>query len=205
MTRFAVLLSGRGSNLRAILRHWQGADPGSYPSQSTPALVISNRPEAPGLAIARQAGLPATVVDHRLFDGRQSFEQAMLAELETAEVEWIVLAGFMRVLTAHFVSRFPGRILNTHPALLPAFPGPDGVGDALAAGVKVTGCTIHLVEEAVDAGPIVAQEAVPVLPGDDHDSLGARIRAVEHVLYPRVIAQVLGGAYRLDGSVVTLL
>lgn len=194
MERFAVLISGRGSNLKAIIDFWADGDDEAPVGQSEPTLVLSNRPDAPGLEFARAAGIPAVVVDHTAYGDREAFEDAMIQALEGHGVSWIVLAGFMRVLTERFVERFQGRILNTHPALLPCFPGRDGVAQALAAGVKISGCTVHMVGIDVDAGPILAQAAVPVLPDDDHDRLGARIRSAEHKLYPRVIAQVIAGA-----------
>ncbi|MGM0577090.1 MAG: phosphoribosylglycinamide formyltransferase [Myxococcota bacterium] len=204
MTRFGVLISGRGSNLRAILDFWERAPAGLPVRESAPAVVISNRPGAGGLAHAREAGVPAEVVDHRAFDERRAFEEAVTAILDRHEVEWIVLAGFMRLLTAWFVGRYRDRILNTHPALLPAFPGHDATAQAIAAGVKVSGCTIHLVDEGMDSGPIVAQSAVPVLETDTPDVLGERIRRVEHAIYPKVVAKMVAGRFRRDGRLVHL-
>jgi phosphoribosylglycinamide formyltransferase-1 len=204
VTRFAVLISSRGTNLKAILDFW-AHPPASYPAHlSTPALVVSNRPDAGGLAIAADAEIPAAVVDHKAFASRAGFEEALDATLRRHHIEWLVLAGFMRVLSPDFVRRWAGRILNTHPALLPAFPGPRGAADAVAAGVKVSGCTIHFVDEGVDSGPIIAQAAVPVIDTDTPDALASRIRRVEHRLYPKVIAKVLAGQYHLDGRVVHL-
>ena len=192
--RFAVLISGRGSNLKAILDYWDTQDPGSHVHRSAPALVISNRPEAPGLQFARDRGLPHVVVDHTLYQERALFDEALITCLEEHDISWVILAGFMRVLGPGFVSRYSGRILNTHPSLLPAFPGRDAMGQALAAGVKISGCTVHRVDGGVDTGPIVAQAAVPVYPDDDEKRLGERIRAAEHHLYPRVIARVIAEA-----------
>ncbi|MEE2779943.1 MAG: phosphoribosylglycinamide formyltransferase [Myxococcota bacterium] len=192
--RFAVLISGRGSNLKAILDYWETQDPGSHTQRSTPALVISNRPEAPGLQFARDRGLPHVVVDHTQYQEREHFDDALTTCLEEHDISWVILAGFMRVLGPGFVSRYSGRILNTHPSLLPAFPGRDAMGQALAAGVKISGCTVHRVDGGVDTGPIVAQAAVPVYPDDDDKRLGERIRSAEHHLYPRVIAQVIAEA-----------
>ena len=193
-TRFAVLISGRGSNLAAILDFWATGGQGYPVDASAPALVVSNRPDAPGLEHAARYGVPSSVVDHREHGDREAFEAALTKVLEDHGVEWVVLAGFMRVLTPDFVNRYAGRILNTHPSLLPSFPGRDGVAAALAAGVKITGCTVHMVEAEVDAGPILAQAAVPVHPDDDRDALHARILAAEHHLYPRVISEVIAGS-----------
>ena len=195
---FGVLISGRGSNLEAILDFWADGGDGHPVASSRPAVVICNRPDAPGIGHGRRHGIPVEVIDHRDFADRASFDQAMLDVLEQHGVQWVVLAGFMRVLSETFLSRYRGRILNTHPSLLPAFPGRDGVGDALAAGVKITGCTVHLVALEVDSGPILAQAAVPVHDGDDVESLGARIRSAEHHLYPRIIADALAGRLILE-------
>ncbi|MCB9729708.1 MAG: phosphoribosylglycinamide formyltransferase [Deltaproteobacteria bacterium] len=204
MTRFAVLISGKGSNLRAILDFWANP-PIAYPAHlSAPVLVVSNRPGVPGLAVAEAAGVPAQVVDHTAFSSRAAFEEALDATLRRHEVQWLVLAGFMRLLSPEFVRRWAGRMLNTHPALLPAFPGPRGPADAVAAGVKVSGCTVHFVDEGMDTGAIIAQAAVPVLDTDTAESLGSRIRRVEHRIYPKVVAKVLAGQFRVEGRVVHL-
>ena len=202
--RFAILISGRGSNMEAILDFWANP-PAAYPtSASVPAVVVSNRPTAAGLDKARVRGVTAEVVDHKAFPTRAAFEEVLLEVLDRHEVDSLVLAGFMRVLTPGFVRRYEGRILNTHPALLPCFPGRDGVAEALEAGVKVSGCTFHFVDESVDGGAIIAQAAVPVLDTDTPDALGARIRRVEHHLYPKVIAKVLAGQCRVEGRIVHL-
>lgn len=204
MTRFAILFSGRGSNLDAILEHWSDPDLNPETRQSEPVLALSNRPRAGGLERARAAGLSAVVVDHKQFEDRKSFEDAMIAVLEQARVDWIICAGFMRVLTSRFLRRYEGQVLNTHPALLPAFPGMDAPQQAIDEGVKVTGCTIHFVEEGVDTGPIIAQGVVPVIDGDTAESLGERIRIVEHELYPQVIARTLAGRVHRSGRRVTV-
>lgn len=204
MRRFAILFSGRGSTLEAILDHWKDPAHREETSASLPVLALSNRPDAVGISRAQARGLETRVVDHRAYPDRPAFEDAMCDLLEEARVTWIVCAGFMRVLTPRFVRRFEGRILNTHPALLPLFPGVDGPAQALAAGVKVSGCSVHFVDEGVDTGPIIAQSVVPVLEGDTADTLGARIRSVEHALYPRTIARVLNRGFRRDGRHVHL-
>ena len=183
----AILISGRGSNMAALLA--AAADP-SYPARIV--LVLSNRPDAPGLDRARAAGVPAAVVDHRAFKGdRAAFEAAVNERLDAAGAEIVALAGFLRVLTEGFVARWQDRLVNIHPSLLPAFPGLDTHARALAAGVRLHGCTVHLVRAEVDAGPILAQEAVPVLPDDTAETLHARIKDVERRLYPRTIKELI--------------
>jgi len=204
MMRFAILISGRGSNMAAILNFWTRGSH-SYPTtRSEPVVVISNRPAAPGLAVAKEAGVPTEVVDHRALGSKMAFEAELLSVLERYDVDGLVLAGFMRVLSPTVVTRFSGRILNVHPSLLPAFVGLDAPGQAVAAGVKVSGCTIHFVEAAVDAGPIIAQAAVPVLETDTSESLQLRIQRVEHRLYPKVIAKVFAGQYERHGRIIAL-
>lgn len=186
--RAAVLISGRGTNLGALLA--AARDP-AYPAEI--ALVVSNQPHAPGLALAAAAEIPTVVLDHRSFGrGRAAHEAAIDAELRRYHVEIVCLAGYLRVLTPFLVGCWAGRMLNIHPSLLPAFPGLDTHARALAAGVKLHGCTAHLVTEALDDGPILAQAAVPVLPQDTVESLAARVLAQEHVIYPlalRVVAE----------------
>ena len=187
--RTAVLISGRGSNLSALLAATRS--PG-YPADI--ALVISNRPDAPGLALAEAAGIPSVVLDHRRFPGdRAAHEAAIDAALRTAGVEFVCLAGYLRLLTPFLVAAWSGRMLNIHPSLLPAFPGLNTHARALAAGVKLHGCTVHLVTDATDAGPILAQAAVPVLPDDTEASLAARVLVQEHVIYPLALRMVAGG------------
>jgi formyltetrahydrofolate-dependent phosphoribosylglycinamide formyltransferase len=187
--RTAVLISGRGSNLGALLA--AARDP-AYPAEI--ALVVSNVPGAGGLAVAKAAGVAAATIDHRPFKGdRAAHEAAILAVLDTAGIELVCLAGYMRKLTPLLVGRYTGRMLNIHPSLLPAFPGLDTHARALAAGVKLHGCTVHLVTDALDEGPILAQAAVPVLPGDTPEALAARVLAREHAIYPLALALLAGG------------
>lgn len=183
-TRVGVLISGAGSNMAAIIEAARDKD---YPAEI--AVVISNNPEAPGLHLARAAGVEALVVDHRPFGkGREAHEQAMDAALQERGVEVVVLAGYMRILTPHLVRAWQGRMLNIHPSLLPKYPGLDTHARALAAGDAEAGCTVHLVTEGVDEGPVLGQACVPVLPGDTPDVLAARVRKAEHQLYPQVLA-----------------
>ena len=198
--RVAVLISGRGSNLGALIA--AARDP-AYPAEL--ALVLSNRADAAGLDRAREAGIPTAVVESRPFGkDRAGFEAALQAGLDEAGIELIALAGFMRVLTEEFVSRWSGRMLNIHPSLLPAFPGLDTHARALAAGVRLHGCTVHFVTPGVDEGPIVAQAAVPVLPEDDEAALAARVLAQEHRIFPAALAWAASGAAWLDGGRVVL-
>jgi len=193
--RAALLISGRGSNMKAIL---DAAGP-DYPAE--PVLVLSNRADAAGLQVAAALGVPTAIVESRAFKGdRAGFEAAMEAELAKYGVEIIALAGFMRVLTADFVRRWEGRLINIHPALLPAFPGLDTHARALAAGVRVHGCTVNLVTAGVDEGPIIAQAAVPVLPDDTEASLAARVLAEEHRLYPAALSWLAAGQVRLEAG-----
>jgi phosphoribosylglycinamide formyltransferase-1 len=195
--RVGVLLSGSGTNLQAIL----DAAPGS-PYEVV--VVVSDRADAGGLERARRAGVPAVHVDPKAFPSREAFDEVLVRVLEEHRVGLVCLAGFMRILSPTFVKAFEGRILNIHPALLPAFPGAHAVRDALAWGVKVTGTTVHIVDEEVDHGPIVLQEAVPVLEDDDEETLHQRIKAVEHRLYPEAIRLVAEGRLRVEGRRVRI-
>jgi len=196
--RLGVLISGRGSNLQALIDACR--DP-AYPAEI--GCVISNRPDVRGLERARQAGLPARVVDYQAFDGRRRFEAAVSAALQAAGVELVCLAGFMRVLTEAFTERWPDRILNIHPSLLPAFPGLDTHRRALDAGVRFAGCTVHFVSPRLDDGPIVVQAVVPVRADDTPDSLAARVLEQEHRAYPLAVRLVAEGRTRIaDGRVV---
>lgn len=186
--RAAVLISGRGSNLQALI---DAARQPAYPVDI--ALVLSNKPDAQGLVRARSAGLATSVVSHRDFADKAAFEKALQEKLEAAKIQLIALAGFMRVLSADFVQRWQGRLINIHPSLLPAFPGLDTHRRALEAGVKIAGCTVHHVTAELDAGPIVGQAAVPVLPDDSEASLASRVLAAEHLLYPKCLALVAEG------------
>ncbi|WP_198377551.1 phosphoribosylglycinamide formyltransferase [Neoroseomonas rubea] len=194
--RVAVLISGRGSNMAALLA---AAEDPAYPAEI--ALVLSNRADAAGLAHAAARGVPTAVVESRAYRGdRAAFEAAMEAEIARHGARIIALAGFMRVLTEGFVTRWEGRMINVHPSLLPAFPGLDTHERALAAGVRLHGCTVHLVTAGVDEGPILAQAAVPVLPGDDAASLAARVLDQEHRIYPAALGWLAAGRVRLaDG------
>lgn len=192
--RLAVLISGSGSNLQALLDACAQPD-----SPAQVACVVSNVPTAFGLERARKAGVPAVALDHKEFSSRVDFERALLEELEKAGVEWVCLAGFMRLVSADFLARFPGRVLNIHPSLLPAFPGLHAPRQALERGVKIAGCTVHFVDAGMDTGPIIAQAAVPVLPGDDEASLSARILVEEHRLYPLAVRLAVTGKVTREG------
>jgi phosphoribosylglycinamide formyltransferase-1 len=194
--RVAALISGRGSNMAALLA---AAEAPAYPAEI--ALVLSNRADAAGLAHAASRGVATAVVESRGFRGdRAGFEAAMEAELARHGIEIIALAGFMRVLTEGFVTRWEGRMINVHPSLLPSFPGLDTHARALGAGVRLHGCTVHLVTAGVDEGPILAQAAVPVLPDDTEAGLAARVLAEEHRIYPAALGWLAAGRVSLrDG------
>lgn len=195
MIRAVVLISGRGSNMEALLR---AGLPVAF------AAVISNTPDAAGLAVAGDLGVAGAVVDHRAFPDRASFDAALAAEIDRHTPDLVILAGFMRVLTAGFVRRYTGRMINIHPALLPAFPGLHTHRKALAAGVKLHGCTVHFVTPEVDVGPIIAQAAVPVLPDDTEASLAARVLAQEHRIFPMAVRWFAEGRLHVrdDGTVL---
>ncbi len=201
-TKVAVLISGRGSNLQSLLDAAAAPD---YPAEI--ALVVSNRPEAAGLDRAREARVATQVIDHRQFgkgeQGRAAFDAALDKTLRDAGAELVCLAGFMRLLTPGFVEGWRGRMLNIHPSLLPSFKGLDVHARMIEAGVKIAGCTVHFVSPEMDAGPIVGQAAVPVLPGDNPETLAARILMEEHKLYPACLALVASGGATLgaDGLV----
>ncbi len=197
--KVAVLISGRGSNLQALIEAC--ARPG-FPAEI--ALVASNRADAGGLRHADAAGVPTVVVPHRAYPDRDAFEVAMEAPIAAAGVELICLAGFMRLLTGAFVERWRDRMINIHPSLLPAFRGLDTHARALAAGVRFTGCTVHFVRPEMDEGPIIVQAAVPVLPDDDSERLAARVLLAEHECYPLALRLVAEGRARVDGERVAL-
>jgi phosphoribosylglycinamide formyltransferase-1 len=188
-----VLVSGNGTNLQAIL---DAIGQGSL--DAAVRVVISNQPGANALNRARAAGVPALSIPHREFPSREAFDAAVVDALRAHGVEWVVLAGFMRLLTSGFLQAFPDRVLNIHPSLLPAFPGAHAIKDALEYGVRVTGCTVHLVDDGIDTGPILAQRAVPVLETDDESSLAERMHRAEHELYLEVLANLAAG--RLSGA-----
>jgi phosphoribosylglycinamide formyltransferase-1 len=193
--RVGILISGRGSNMMALVEAARAAD---FPTEIV--IVISNRPEAAGLAWARREGLATETIDHKAFARREDFEAQVHGALCAADVDLVCCAGFMRLMTAGFVEQWRGRMLNIHPSLLPSFKGLHTHERALAAGVKIAGCTVHFVVPEMDSGPIVAQAAVPVLEGDTPDSLAARILAAEHKLYPHALRLVAAGAARLEGG-----
>jgi phosphoribosylglycinamide formyltransferase-1 len=196
--RLGILISGRGSNFEAIA---DNVAKGTIDAEI--GVVIANRAEARGLEIARARGLNAVCLPSRGLD-REIYDRQLVEELRRNAVDLVCLAGFMRLLSAGFIREFPNAILNIHPSLLPAFPGLDAQHQALAHGVKITGCTVHFVDQDLDAGPIVAQAAVPVLDGDTVDSLSVRILREEHRIYSEGIRIVLAGGYRIEGRRVLL-
>ncbi len=193
MKRLGILLSGRGSNFEAIAN---SVAAGRIPAEI--AVVISNNPKAAGLERARDRGIPAVVIPSKGLE-REAYDRLVVAELQSRQVDLVCLAGFMRLLSAYFVQQFPNRILNIHPALLPSFPGLEGQRQALEHGVKITGCTVHFVDEFLDAGPILVQAAVEVRDDDTEETLSARILAQEHRIYTDAINLVLSGQYRIEG------
>lgn len=193
--RVAVLISGRGSNMVSLI---EAARAPGFPAEI--ALVLSNRPDAAGLERAHEAGIATAVIDHKAHPTREDFEQAMDAVLAEHRIEFICLAGFMRVLTDWFVERWTGRMINIHPSLLPLFRGVHTHRRALEEGVRVHGCTVHFVVPELDAGPIIAQAAVPVIPGDTEESLAARVIVQEHLLYPQALRMICDGSARLEGG-----
>jgi len=193
--RVAILISGRGSNMDALIEAARSPD---FPAQI--ALVISNRPDAPGLAKAKAAGLATAAVDHKIYAGREEFERSLQIVLETYRIDFLCLAGFLRLFTPWFIGQWRGRMLNIHPALLPAYKGLHTHERALADGVKIHGCTVHFVVPEMDEGPIVAQAAVPVLDGDTPEILAARVLEQEHLIYPMALELVASGKVRIDGN-----
>jgi phosphoribosylglycinamide formyltransferase-1 len=194
LTKIGILISGRGSNMMSIVA---ACNAGDVPAEV--ALVVSNRATAAGVAWAAEQGLATAVLSHKDFEDREAHDRAVVERLRGAEVEWVCLAGYMRLLSRIFVEAFRNRILNIHPALLPSFPGVHGQRDALDWGVKVSGCTVHLVDEELDHGPIVVQREVPVADDDDEESLAARILEQEHQAYPDALRLLLMRPWRLNG------
>ncbi|QYD68426.1 phosphoribosylglycinamide formyltransferase [Paraburkholderia edwinii] len=199
MKKLVILISGRGSNMQAMVNACARE---RWPAQV--AAVIANRPDAAGLHFAASQGIPTAVVDHRQFPDRQSFDIALANMIDAYAPDLLVLAGFMRVLTDGFVERYAGRMLNVHPSLLPSFPGLKTHQQALDAGVRVHGASVHFVTPRLDHGPIVAQSVVPVRAGDDAAALAARVLDTEHVIYPRAVRWFVEGRLGLDGERVVL-
>lgn len=191
--RVAILISGRGSNMAALIE--AATDP-DFPAEI--ALVLANRPHAGGLALARAAGIAAEAIDHKAHADRASFDAALDARLAAAAIDIVCLAGFMRLLTPAFCERWRDRMINIHPSLLPLFPGLDTHRRAIAAGMKLTGCTVHFVRPEMDSGPIIGQAAVPIGPDDTEESLAARVLAAEHRLYPLALALLADGLVRVE-------
>lgn len=198
-TVLGVLASGRGSNLQAILDAIQAER-----LKAKVGVVVSDNPDAPALKRVAGFGIATAVIERRNYPDKRAFEQAIAAELNLHHVELVVLAGFMRILGSEFISQFSGRIMNIHPSLLPAFPGLDAQAQAVKYGVKVSGCTVHFVDEGMDTGPIILQEAVPVMDNDTEHSLAERILHVEHVLYPRAIGMYVDGRLKISGRKVII-
>lgn len=199
MFSIAVFISGSGSNLQSII---DAIEAGRVSARIV--VVFSNEPDAYGLVRAHKHGIPSAVVNHRDYANRSEFEAAVLAVLDKFPADLICLAGFMRLLTPQFLRRFPQRVINIHPALLPSFPGTHGQRDAFVYGVKFSGCTIHFVDEGTDTGPIIMQAVVPVLPDDDEERLKARILAQEHKIYPQVIQFFAENRVSVDGKKVVI-
>ncbi len=195
--RVGILISGRGSNLQALLQACAAAD---FPAEIV--LVVSNKAAAGGLVHAKAAGVETKVIDHRDFETREDFDAAWDAVMNQAKVDFICLAGFMRLLSDRFVNIWRGRLINIHPSLLPAFKGLHVHERAVEAGVRISGCTVHYVHTTLDSGPIIAQAAVPVLPDDDAKTLAARILLAEHRLYPMALRLIASGKARMQGSTV---
>jgi phosphoribosylglycinamide formyltransferase-1 len=197
--RVGILISGRGSNMAALIDAAAASD---YPAEI--ALVISNEPDAAGLAHAASKGVATTVIDHRKFADRDAFGATIDAALRAAKIEIVCLAGFMRLLPTPFVEEWRGRMLNVHPSLLPAFKGLDTHARALAAGVRIHGCSVHFVAPELDSGPIIIQAAVPVFEGDNAETLAARVLKEEHRIYPMALRWLAEGRLKIEGSRVTV-
>lgn len=186
--RLAVLASGRGSNLQALVDAGERGEMGG-----TVALVVSDNPGSYALERAKNHGIPSRVIERKGFASRQAFDLELANIVEVSGVDMVALAGFMRIISPAFLSRFPGKVINIHPSLLPAFPGLDAQKQALEYGVKISGCTVHYVDEGVDTGPIIIQSAVPVLPGDTVERLSERILEQEHIIYPKAVTMIAQG------------
>jgi phosphoribosylglycinamide formyltransferase 1 len=197
MKNIVILISGRGSNMRAIV---QACAAQGWPARV--AAVLSNRPDAAGLGFAREHGIATRVVNHREFASREAFDSALAAAIQSFAPDIVAMAGFMRILGADFMARFPGRVINVHPSLLPAFTGLHTHRRALQAGCKVAGATVHFVTAELDHGPIVAQAVVPVLVGDTEETLAQRVLEREHVLYPMALGWWVRDELRIDGGIV---
>jgi len=193
-TRLGILISGTGSNMKSIVA---ACEAGEVPAEV--GVVISNRVDAPGITWATEHGLETAVLSHRDFADREAHDRAVVDRLQEAGADWVCLAGYMRLLSVVFVDAYPNRILNIHPALLPSFPGLHGQRQAWEYGVKVSGCTVHLVDLELDHGPIVIQRSVPVFSDDDEDLLSARILEQEHIAYPEALKALLTQSWSLDG------
>ncbi len=196
MKKLGILISGRGSNMVAIL---EGIRSGVIPAE--PVLVVSNKADAPGLERAASFSVPTAVVPQKAFrgQGREAHDRAVVDTLKEAGVELVCLAGYMRILSPWFIEQYPGKILNIHPALLPSFPGLHGQRQALEQGARISGCTVHFVDAEVDHGPTIVQSAVPVLPGDDEESLSERILVQEHRIYPLAVKWAAEDRLRIEG------
>lgn len=195
--KVGVLISGRGSNLQALIDACEQPD---FPAQIV--AVVSNKADAYGLARARKAGIPTAVVAHQSYPDRERFDEAVHKTLLAMGVEFVCLAGFMRILCAGFVEAWQGRIINIHPSLLPAFKGANSHRDALEMGVKLHGCTVHFVVPEMDSGPIIGQAAVPVLDDDTEETLAARVLEHEHVIYPQALRAIAEGRVKIVGNKV---
>lgn len=189
-TKIAILISGRGSNMQALIQACKNPD---FPAEV--ALVLSNKSDALGLEFAAQTGIITSVINHKDFSSRQEFDEKMSAEIEKSEADIICLAGFMRLLSPWFVKKWKGKLINIHPSLLPEFKGGDAVGDAIKAGAARSGCTVHFVNEEMDSGEIILQAEVKVLPGDTKETLAARILKEEHRIYPEALRIIIGSNF----------
>ena len=192
MNPFAVFVSGNGTNMENLIK---AAKDGRL--QAEPALVICDQPAAPAIEKAERLGVPVCVVERKNFNSKEEFEAGIIRGLEAKKIEWIALAGFMRILSSDFVRRYHGKIINVHPALLPSFPGAHAIRDAFEAKVKETGVTVHFVDEGVDTGPVILQKKIAVNPGESLESFEEKIHKIEYEIYPEALGRVFSGAVRL--------